>query len=120
MAENEVLRRIQEAKKTKSLDLNSMRLLTLPNEVKDIQRLRNINLYRNAFESIPDEILQFNFLENLNMYRNQITEIPKEICQLSNLRYTLIIPLVGNRQIDLRVIKFAGSQYLINIIFSES
>lgn len=79
--------RIQEAKKSKSLDLSSMRLVTaLPPSIKEIKYLKSINLYKNLFQNLPEELFVFNLLEELNLYRNKLHDLPNDLSRLSFLK----------------------------------
>jgi internalin A len=87
MASDEVLRRIEEAARSnsKELNLSNQRLTEIPREVFQLTNLIGLYLSSNQIEEIPDAITQLQNLKRLNLSSNQIDKIPDAIAQLQNL-----------------------------------
>jgi internalin A len=87
MASDEVLRRIEEAARSNSKELNwsDQGLTEIPTEVFQIKHLTSLNLSFNQIEKIPDAISQLQNLRTLYLHHNQVVKIPDAISQLKNL-----------------------------------
>ncbi|UXE59960.1 MAG: leucine-rich repeat domain-containing protein [Woronichinia naegeliana WA131] len=88
MASDEVLRRIEEAARSNSKELNlaAQGLTEIPREVFQLQNLTTLSLYNNQIVEIPDAITQLQNLIRLNFSNNQIVEISDAIAQLQRLK----------------------------------
>ena len=62
------------------------KLSTLPVQIEQMFRLREVYLHKNSFESIPASLCQLPSLEILWLNCNKITSIPPEIASLKSLR----------------------------------
>jgi len=87
MASDEVLRRIEEAARNDSeeLNLSNQNLTKIPTEVFQLPKLIVLNLSFNQIVKIPDVIAQLQNLRELFLSFNRIVEIPDAISQLQNL-----------------------------------
>jgi Leucine-rich repeat (LRR) protein len=96
MASDEVLRRIKEAARcnSKELNLGYQKLTEVPTEVFQLQNLTGLNLSGNQIVKIPDAISQLQNLTGLNLSGNQIVKIPDAISQLQNL---ILLSLYNNK-----------------------
>lgn len=84
----EVLRRIQEAKVSNAmeLDLTRMGLSSLPEQILELSNLTKLYLRANKLNSLPERIDRLSNLTHLNLNGNQLKVLPKQIVELSNLR----------------------------------
>ena len=81
----EVLKRIEEAARSKELDLSWQELTEVPTEVFQLYNLKTLYLYNNQIVEIPDAIAQLQNLKTLYLSGNQIVKVPDAIAQLQNL-----------------------------------
>lgn len=88
MTQDELLERIQRAKREKlrELGLSGAGLTELPPEIGQLTQLRTLYLFDNQLTKLPPEIGQLSQLRELYLYNNQLTELPPEIGQLSQLQ----------------------------------
>ncbi|MCI5160266.1 MAG: GTP-binding protein, partial [Candidatus Electrothrix sp. AUS1_2] len=93
MTNEEVLRKIEEAKASGAteLDLSIKGLTTLPPEIGQLTKLTKLNLYDNRLRSLPPEIGQLNSLTELNLSNNEFHTLPLEVCKLTNLQRLFLL-----------------------------
>src|SRR5262245_4040221 len=72
-ATEEVLRRIEEARKSKAstLDLSSRKLSTLPEAIGQLSQLQKLDLHGNQLSTLPEAIGQLSQLQKLDLHGNQ-------------------------------------------------
>ncbi|MCE9611845.1 MAG: leucine-rich repeat domain-containing protein [Chthoniobacter sp.] len=121
-AQAEARRRIAKWKQARDLNaqlrLNDLKLGTLPPELFELPRLRNLNLSGNRLTSLPREIGRLRALRGLFLSRNQLTTLPSEIGQLSAMRVltlddnhlTTLPPEIGQLS-AMRGLGGAGNQF---------
>ncbi|ORX64928.1 L domain-like protein [Anaeromyces robustus] len=73
-------------KKLKELSLYGNPIKTIPDTIGDLESLEDLYLADNQIESIPESIGNLAKLKYLNLARNKITSIPSSIGNLSNLQ----------------------------------
>lgn len=68
------------------LVLDRLKLRTIPEEVFEMNNLKELHLYGNLLDSIDPRIARLQSLEKLYIGRNNLKTLPKEIAQLKNLK----------------------------------
>lgn len=88
--------RIQKAatEKEKDLDLSSLGLDTIPQEVFALEHLETLRFMNNLLEEIPYELTQMRNLQNLYLYNNKIRKVDERL--LVDLPYLSCLDLGGN------------------------
>jgi len=81
---------IQDAKKTRKIDLSHMQLTEIPEQVLKIKNLEQLNLSHNSITSIPNSISYLTSLKILDLSSNQLTSVPRSISSCKSLE-TLIL-----------------------------
>ena len=83
----EAEKKIQEALKSVAteLDLRSMKLTELPEEIGHLIPLEELNLYQNRLTTLPDSIRHLTNLKRLLASRNKFEKIPEVVFDLLNL-----------------------------------
>jgi len=83
----EAVRRIDEAKRSRSLDLNlsGLNLDTIPDSLAQLSNLQSLDLMNNQIGTIPDSLAQLSNLQFLDLDNNQIGTIPDSFRQDSEL-----------------------------------
>lgn len=76
------------------LDLQSNRLVTLPDNMAELKTVRILKLKYNSFAAIPPVVLQMNKLQHLDLSGNHLTMVSDQISVLKNLRE---LDLSGNQ-----------------------
>jgi len=74
--------------------LGNNKLDTLPIELAQLIKLKELFLFNNQFRAIPLEIFELVSLTKLSLHDNQLSMIPPEIAKLTNLRE---LNFYGNR-----------------------
>jgi Leucine-rich repeat (LRR) protein len=73
--------------KIKNLKLSYNKLTSVPEEIYNLTSLENLYLHRNDISNLSDKVGQLTNLKNLTFSGNQITSVPASIKNLKNLRY---------------------------------
>lgn len=81
---------INDAKKTRRIDLSHMQLTEIPEQVLKIKTLEHLNVSHNNITSIPKTIAYLTSLKTLDISSNQLTSISPAIASCTNLE-TLIL-----------------------------
>jgi Leucine-rich repeat (LRR) protein len=81
-----LLKKLQQAKESRELDLSAHHLGTLPAEIGQLTNLRKLNLDGNGLNRLPSEICQLTNLQQLELGNNLLTSLPPEIGELTSLR----------------------------------
>jgi Leucine-rich repeat (LRR) protein len=68
-----------------NLDLSSLLLTSIPEEIGELTALKYLNLSNNRLTAIPEQIEKLTQLQKLNLKKNQLTEIPTQIGNLTSL-----------------------------------
>lgn len=81
------IKRINEAEERRDpkLDLASLELNRLPEEIGKLKFLKHLYLYKNKLSCLPTEIGELKNLQTLFLTGNRLEYLPKEIGELSNL-----------------------------------
>jgi len=84
----EALKRIEEARRTGAtkLDISSLGLTAIPDEVAQLSQLEVLDLDRNQITAIPESIARLTNLKVLTLNANEISLIPDSIGRLSQLQ----------------------------------
>jgi hypothetical protein len=83
------------AKKCKNLDLSSMGLTEIPQEVFKLTNLVILNLSNNKLSELPTELFSLNKLKELDISKNLFTNLPhKELIAMKSIE-TLVVS--GNK-----------------------
>lgn len=88
--EIEVIRlKIIEAKKKKAteLSINGYNISFIPEEIGELEHLRNLNLNANKLVELPKSLKNLQNLITLEIANNNIKELPKELASISTLKY---------------------------------
>ncbi|CAF1497746.1 unnamed protein product [Rotaria magnacalcarata] len=93
---NELLTTIKSPNRVINFELNSNKLLVVPNEIEKFQSLITLELSNNQLVQLPHEIGSLKNLKNLHLKNNALSDLsfPKEMLQLKQLE---LINLIGNR-----------------------
>jgi Leucine-rich repeat (LRR) protein len=96
----EAEKRIEEARQAGAteLDLSSLKLTEVPEEILSLQQLQSLNLSNNQLTELPEAIASLTQLQFLNLSFNQLTELPEAIASLTQLQ---TLNLSGNRLTEL-------------------
>lgn len=88
MSYEEAVRRIEQAKKenSKELDLSRLMLKSIPEIIGQLTDLQTLKLSDNRLTSIPDFIGQLTKLRRLDLVYNQLGNLPESLGQLKELR----------------------------------
>lgn len=83
----EALRKIEEAKRNNSteLDLSGLYLSKIPLKVQELRYIRELDISNNKLVSIPKWLLYLPRLNSLNMSNNLLTNVPFWLYELTNL-----------------------------------
>jgi internalin A len=115
----EARRRIEEALRSNSieLDLRRLNLTTLPESISLLSNLRQLLLGNNQLTVLPESITQLSNLEILEASHNQITVIPESIGYLTSLEHLELsnnklatIPEALNRLVRLENLHIRSNQ----------
>jgi internalin A len=84
----EAVRRIEEAKKKKSktLDLSSLELTSVPESIGQLTALQVLNLYSNQLTSVPENLGRLTVLQELRLDNNRLTSVPENLGRLTVLQ----------------------------------
>jgi len=70
----------------RSIDIQGMRwLVSLPEEIGNCKKLRELTLYDNQIETLPSTIGDIDSLERLGLHGNRLENLPREIGRLQRL-----------------------------------
>jgi internalin A len=85
----EARRRIREARETgaKKLDLSSLGLEKVPEEIGELEELEKVDLGGNRLSTIPPAVCRLRNLKTLSLYGNPIRKLPGELARLERLEY---------------------------------
>ncbi|MFK7921847.1 MAG: caspase family protein [Bacteroidia bacterium] len=87
----EALAKIEEVRKKglKRLNLQKLKLRSLPAQLWSLTELEYLGLQDNQLSTIPAEIAKLSQLNNLNLSRNQLTALPAALSELKQLNKLL-------------------------------
>ncbi len=69
------------------LNLASNRLVRLPEDMSNLNRLQLLYLPFNDLTAIPESLFDTENLRDINVSRNQITKLPETVSKLTTLQY---------------------------------
>ncbi len=85
-----VYKNVKRALKNKSevvvLDISNKRMISLPENIGELQALKVLKLSGNKIQSFPESFWQLNKLEVLNISNNSLLELPENIGSLKGLK----------------------------------
>ncbi|KAG5448676.1 Leucine-rich repeat-containing protein 57 [Clonorchis sinensis] len=82
---NALTPRLENAEKTGVLQLSGLKLTKLPEEAKNLERIRSLDLSSNRFEILRPSIAKFTTLKLLNVDNNKMRQFPVELFTLTKL-----------------------------------
>ncbi|CAH8595984.1 unnamed protein product [Dicrocoelium dendriticum] len=82
---NALAPRLENAEKTGVLQLSNLKLVKIPEEVKNLQNVRCLDLSNNRLEVIKPWITCFKMLKVLNLDKNKLKCFPLELCSFTKL-----------------------------------
>lgn len=88
------------------LDLGSLGLNEVPEEIKAIRTLTNIDLSFNELDHLPDWLFEFNYLIDIDLSFNRFSELP---LQLFGMKSLLKVSLSYNRIYNAKFWSFENS-----------
>lgn len=118
----EALRRIEEARVSRAieLDLSKLSLKFLPPEIGQLGSLQKLNLYKNELTSLPPEIGQLTNLQTLNLSHNELTMVSPQVSDLAHLQILnlsfnqlTILPTAIRQLTSLTILLLLGNQLTI-------
>eukprot|EP01132_Coremiostelium_polycephalum_P010220 gene10220-12534_t len=71
---------------SQKLDMFSLELESLPNEIKQLKNLQELNLNRNKFKLIPGDLARLSSLKTISIEENNLTEISPEMADFIGTR----------------------------------
>mmetsp|Transcript_25101 Transcript_25101/g.70117 ORF Transcript_25101/g.70117 Transcript_25101/m.70117 type:complete len:370 (-) Transcript_25101:2325-3434(-) len=89
----EIPQEVFELNQLKELSLAGNQLTSIPPEIAMLQNLERLQVAGNRLESLPEEIGLLENLEGVWAHGNLLRSLPDSICKLSNLR---VLSLAGN------------------------
>jgi hypothetical protein len=84
--------------RTRTLDLEGLGLLRVPNSVRSLRRLESVNLARNHIQELPPWIGELGEVKGISLDGNRLQVVPESIRSLRQLR---ILWLSNNRLVGL-------------------
>ena len=93
MSREELLKIIEEATRDgrEELDLSSIGISELPDEIGQLTNLRELILINNQLMALPETIGQLTKLKTLHLYHNQLGTLPESIRHLTKLEELQIV-----------------------------
>lgn len=83
---SEAMQVIVDKERIRTIDLSSLQLAQLPDDIAAFTRVRELHAEHNALLAFPATLTRLLQLEHLVLEHNQIADIPKDIAQLQELR----------------------------------
>ena len=116
-------KRIERSKQSGVLDLGSLRLREIPEEIREIKQIKSINLTNNELRELPSWIYEFKSLKHLLLDINQLKNLSEKIGLLTHLEYLGLS--INNLEtlpeaLDQLPLKFLSLQGNPNLMIPES